>query len=110
MTQPTLINLHPNEYTQRLSYYPFAVNLDRCMGSSNTLNDYLIEYLTEDFFDMIMGISESKCTKNIYHANVNVSLMEANVAQIKSGIMRNVYVSAKIQNMRKRFYLESCYM
>ena len=71
---------------------------------------YLIEYLTEDFFDMITGISESKIIKNIYHANVNVSLMEANEARIKSGIMRNVYVIAKIQNMRKRFYLESCYM
>ena len=28
MTQPTLFNLHPNEYSQRLHYYPFAVNLD----------------------------------------------------------------------------------
>ena len=27
MIQPTLINLHPNEYTQRLCYYPFASNL-----------------------------------------------------------------------------------
>ena len=26
MTQPTLINLHPNEYSQELRYYPFAVN------------------------------------------------------------------------------------
>ena len=33
-TQPTLINLHPNEYTQGLRYYSFAVNLDRC-----TVND-----------------------------------------------------------------------
>ena len=23
--QPTLINLHPNEYSQELHYYPFAV-------------------------------------------------------------------------------------
>ena len=38
-TQPTLINLHPNQYTQGLRYYPFAVNLDRCVGSYNTLND-----------------------------------------------------------------------
>ena len=38
-TQPTLINLHPNQYTQGLHYYPFAVNLDRCVGSYNTLND-----------------------------------------------------------------------
>ena len=33
MTQPTLINLHPNEYSQGFHYYPFAVKLDRCIGS-----------------------------------------------------------------------------
>ena len=38
MTQPTLINLHPNEYSQGLLYYPLAVNLDRCVGSCNILN------------------------------------------------------------------------
>ena len=38
-TQPTLVNLHPNEYTEGLRYYPFAVNLDRCVRSCNTLND-----------------------------------------------------------------------
>ena len=25
MTQPTLINLHPNEYRQEFHYFPFAV-------------------------------------------------------------------------------------
>ena len=39
MTQPTLINVHPNENTQRLQYYPSAVNSYRCIGSCNTLND-----------------------------------------------------------------------
>ena len=39
MIQPTLINLHPNEYSQEFHYYPFAVKLDRCVGSSSTLND-----------------------------------------------------------------------
>ena len=39
MIQPTLINLHPNEYNQQLHYYPYAVKLDRCVGSRNTLND-----------------------------------------------------------------------
>ena len=39
MIQPTLINLHPNEYSQEFHYYPFAVKLDRCVGSCNTLND-----------------------------------------------------------------------
>ena len=39
MTQPTLINLHPNKYSQELHYYPFAVKLDRCVGSCTILND-----------------------------------------------------------------------
>ena len=29
MTQPTLINLHLNEYSQELHYYPFAGKSDR---------------------------------------------------------------------------------
>ena len=37
--QATLINLHPNEYSQELHHYPFAVKLDRCVGSCNSLND-----------------------------------------------------------------------
>ena len=39
MTQPALTNLHPNEYSQGLRCYPFAVNLERCVGNCNTLND-----------------------------------------------------------------------
>ena len=38
MIQPTLINLHPNEYSQEFRYYQFAAKLDRCVGSCNTLN------------------------------------------------------------------------
>ena len=40
-----LINLYPNEYTQALSYYPFAVNLDRCDGNWDTLNDLSNAYV-----------------------------------------------------------------
>ena len=40
ITQPTLINLHPHEYSQALHYDPLAVNLDRCAGSCNTLDDF----------------------------------------------------------------------
>ena len=36
---PTLINLHPNEYSQKLHYYLFAVKLDRRVGGCNNLND-----------------------------------------------------------------------
>ena len=39
MIRSTFINLHPNEYSQEFSYYPFAVKLDRWVGSCNTLND-----------------------------------------------------------------------
>ena len=68
MTQPTLINLHPNEYSQELNYYPFVVKLDRCVGKCNTLNDLsnkvCVPNKTEDLnlsvFNMITGINESK--------------------------------------------------
>ena len=39
MTQPTLINLHPNVYSQEFHYDPFVVKLHRCIGSYNALND-----------------------------------------------------------------------
>ena len=34
--QPSLINLHPNEYNHELHYYPFVVKLDKCAGSCHT--------------------------------------------------------------------------
>ena len=37
MIQPTLTNLHPNNYSKEFDYYPFVVKLDRCVGSCNTL-------------------------------------------------------------------------
>ena len=39
MIQPTLINSHPNEYSQEFHYYSFVVKLDRSVESCNTLND-----------------------------------------------------------------------
>ena len=42
--QPTLINLHPNEYSQEFPYYLFTFKLDRCVGSCNTLWIYLTKY------------------------------------------------------------------
>ena len=39
MIQTTIINLHPNKYSQEFHYCPFAFKLDRCVGSCNTLND-----------------------------------------------------------------------
>ena len=39
MIQPTLINLHPNEWSQEFHYNSFTVKLDRCVGSCHNLND-----------------------------------------------------------------------
>ena len=39
MIQPTLINLHPNKYSEEFHYYWISIKLDRCAGSCNTLND-----------------------------------------------------------------------
>ena len=72
--QPILINLHPNEYSQELHYYPFEVKLDKCARSCNTINDLSnkvcvpnkTENLNLSVFNMITGINESKTlTKHI---------------------------------------------
>ena len=68
MTQPTLINLHPNENSQEFHYYPFAGKLDNSVGSCNTLNDLTnkacVPNKTEDsnlsVSNMITGKNESK--------------------------------------------------
>ena len=36
--QPTVINLHPNEYSKKLHYYPFTDKLDKCVESCNTVD------------------------------------------------------------------------
>ena len=66
--QPTLINLHPNEYSQKIHLYPFVVKLDRYVGSCSILNDFsnkvCVPKKTEDLnltvFNMITGINESR--------------------------------------------------
>ena len=74
VTQPTLINLYPNECSQEFHYYPFAVKLDRCVVSCNTLNflpsKVCVPNKTEDLnlsvFNIITGIKELRTlTKHI---------------------------------------------
>ena len=68
MIQPTLINLHPNEYSQEFDYHSFAVKLDRCVGSCSTLNDLSnkvcvpnkTENLNLSVFNVITGINDQK--------------------------------------------------
>ena len=61
-------------YSQELHYYLFAVSLDKCVGSCNTLDDLLsrvcvpneTEGLNLHVFDMITGSNESRTlTKHI---------------------------------------------
>ena len=68
MIQPTLINLHPNEYSHESHYYPYSVKLDRFVGDCNTLNHLFNKVCnpnkTEDLnltvFNMIKVINEAK--------------------------------------------------
>ena len=61
--KPTLINSHPNEFTQGYLFYQLAVNLVRCARRLNTLNDLpnqvCVPNKTEDLnlsvFNMITG-------------------------------------------------------
>ena len=49
--QPSFINLHFNEYRQKLYCLPFAVKSDKCVGSCNILMTYPVKYVlnkTED--------------------------------------------------------------
>ena len=72
--QPTFINLHPNEFSEKFHYNTFTVKLDKCIGSCNTFNDLSnkvcvpnkTEYLSLSVVKMITGINESKTlTKHI---------------------------------------------
>ena len=74
ITQPTLIKLHPNEYSQEFHYCQFAVKLDRCVGSCIILDDLSnkvcvlnkAEDLNLSLFNMIAERNESKTlTKHI---------------------------------------------
>ena len=76
-SQPTFINLHPNEYCHKFHYYPFTVKLGKCVGNCNTLNDLsnkvFVPNETEDLnlsvFNMIAGINDLKTlTKHISSA------------------------------------------
>ena len=71
-TQFNLINLHPNEYSQKFHYSPISVKVDICVWSCNTLNalssKVCVSNKTEDLnlsvFNKIRAINESKTLTN----------------------------------------------
>ena len=84
--------------------FHFAVDLDSCVGSCNTLNDLSnkvcvpnkTEYLNLSVFNMIRGINKSKTLTKHISCEYNVNLMVENAIQIKSEIIVNVDASVKI--------------
>ena len=100
MTQPTLINLHHNEYIQRLRYYPFAVNLNRCNALSDPSNSVCVPNKTKGLdlsvFNMVTGVNESKTSTKHISCECKCKFNVDNVTRIKRGITINVGVSKKI--------------
>ena len=96
MIQPTLINLHRNEYSQEFYCYPFSVKLGRCVGSCNTLNKSVPnkrEDLNLNVFNMITGINESKTLTKDISFECKCKFDGANVSQINCVITVIVDVS-----------------
>ena len=110
--QPILINFHPDECSQEFHYYPFAVELDRYVGSCNTLNDLsnkvCVPNQTKDLnlsmFNIITRINEwktltkrmltlsckckcrfdgRKCNSDQWWNNNNVDVSVKNVMHVK---------------------------
>ena len=126
MTQPTLINLNPDECNKEFHYYPLAFKLDTCVRSCNTFNDLShnvctqnkTEYLNLIIFNIITEINESqiltkdiswefKCRfdgKIVFHINggimINVDVSVKNAVYVKKiifGIL--LHVTAKMENI-----------
>ena len=105
MTQPTLVNLHRNEYIEGLWYYAFVVNLDIFMGICNTLNDLSNKifvpnktaHLDLSAFNMITGINESKILTKHMSCEFKCKFDNRKSNSNKKRKMLNVYVSTKIQ-------------
>ena len=101
--QSTLINLRPNECNQEFHNYPFAIKLDRCVGSCKTLNyssnkvcvPSKAEDLNLSVFNMVTGINESKTLTKHISCEIKCKFVEKNVIQINGGITINVDVSVK---------------
>ena len=70
--QLSLVNLNPNEYSQEFHHYLYAVKLDRCVGSGNTLND-----LSNSFFYLKVSIPNKKEDLNLSVLNIITGINES---------------------------------
>ena len=119
--QPTLINLHSDEYSQEIHYDPFAFKLDRCVGSFNTLNDLsnkvCVPNKAEDLSIYVLntftGINKSKILAKHVSCKCKCKFDgKKSVTQIKRERKINIDASVKIIKktscVKKRLYLEPC--
>ena len=91
--QPTLITLHPNEYSQGLRYY----TLNELSNNLCVLNKAEDSNLSVS--NMITEINESKVFKKNISCESNCKFDGENVTRIKIGITRNFGEDAKIQKI-----------
>ena len=84
--------------------FPFAVKIDRCVGSCNTLNNLSNKVFAPNKRGQ-HDYRNRKYQQSIYHANVNVNLMEENIAQMNGGITINADVSLKKHHICERNYM-----
>ena len=88
INQPTLINLHPNEYSQEFHFDPFAVKWDRCVEGCNTLNH----------------LSNKVCVPNkTEHSNLNVFNMITGMNELKT-LTKHISCKCKKRFDRRKFY------
>ena len=88
-----------------MSYYPFMVNLDRCNGICNTINNIhgripvsnKTEVVNLSAFNIIARINKSKPLIKHIWSKWKCKYDGKNVTQIRSRILINVIASAKIQ-------------
>ena len=70
--QPTLTDLHPNEYSREFRYYPFSVKLGRCVGNWNTPNDLSNKWcLPKNTKDLNLSMFIMVTGMNVLKMNVN---------------------------------------
>ena len=65
MIQPTLINLHSNEYSQEFHYYTSAVKLDKYAGSCNTIYDLFNKTCLSNKAEDLNGFQHDNRNKSI---------------------------------------------
>ena len=92
--QPSLINLHPNEYNHELHYYPFVVKLDKCAGSCHTWikNFNKIYHAKNHIKDHIKECNSDQCgiSVNVYASVKNAMYVKKIIFGIQLHVVKNI--------------------